>query len=407
MKNRLLILNLYYAPESFGGATIVAEQTALRLQEKHNWSVLVVTTMRDHSLPNYFLKRYKINGMNVLAINMPIESNNEDLYRNSEVARCVMEIARVFQPDVCHCHAIQSIGCGYFDGLIENGVKVAITIHDCWWICEQQFMINSDGFYCNQWVIDDDQCRQCSPDFRQLLKRNAYLRDQLDKAELILFPSEFQRDLYLANGISAEKSVVNKNGVTLPDSNYPTIRAELQSERKQTVFGFVGGPGFIKGSDQIVQAFNEIERTDYTLEVVDAAGNLGASWKDKGYWSIPGKVEFIPPYRQEVMDKFFAGIDVLLFPSQWKESFGLTVREALARDVWVIATDAGGVAEDIEEGRNSNVIPFGSGVSKLRQAIEHALDPNHWENYKNPLADKIRGFDAQAQELSEYLHALL
>ena len=47
--NRLMVLNLYFAPESFGGATVVAEQTARGLQELGEWSVLVVTTMRAKS----------------------------------------------------------------------------------------------------------------------------------------------------------------------------------------------------------------------------------------------------------------------------------------------------------------------------------------------------------------------
>lgn len=405
--NKILILNLYYAPESFGGATIVVEQSARRLAEKHNWSVLVVTTMRNYSLPAYSLRRYKIDGINVVAINIPFELQGEALYRNPEIEQRVVEIARAFQPDVCHCHAIQVLGCDYFDELIRMGVKIAITVHDAWWICERQFMINSDGFYCNQWVLDEAQCGPCSVDFRMQVRRNTYLRNQLDKVDIILFPSAFHRDLHLANGISEEKSFVNKNGVTLPSSSYPEIRAQAKANRAQTVFGFVGGPGAIKGSEQIIRAFNEIERTDYTLHVVDAAGNVGSSWIDERYWDIPGNLKFIPGYRQDVMDVFFAGIDVLLFPSQWKESFGLTVREALARNIWVISTDAGGVREDLEDGTNSTVIPFGSGVSELRHAIERSLDRNQWNNYVNPVAHKIRGFDLQAEELSDYLRAIL
>jgi len=62
---------------------------------------------------------------------------------------------------------------------------------------------------------------------------------------------------------------------------------------------------------------------------------------------VRGKLSIVPAYTQDGMDDFFAGIDVLLFPSQWKKSFGLTVRVALARDVWVIATEGGGPAEAI------------------------------------------------------------
>ncbi|MCB1686980.1 MAG: glycosyltransferase family 4 protein [Halioglobus sp.] len=405
--NKLLILNLYYAPESFGGATIVVEQTARRLKESHNWSILVVTTIRDHSLPKYALRRYKIDGIDIVAINVSAELQGEAAYRHPEIARRVVEIARAFQADICHCHAIQVLGCDYFDELKAIGTKIAITAHDCWWICERQFMINSDGFYCNQWALNDAQCGQCSIDHRMQVKRNEYLRTQMGKADLVLFPSNFHRNLHLVNGISDEKSFVNKNGVTLPLPNYFEVRAEAKQRRNHTVFGFVGGPGAIKGSEQIIQAFNQTERTDYTLQVVDAAGNVGSSWVDRDYWRIPGNVEFVPPYRQHDMDTFFAGIDVLLFPSQWKESFGLTVREALVRNVWVIATDSGGVSEDLEDGVNASVIPFGGGVSELRHCIEHALDWRKWSDYRNPLAAEVRGFEDQASELSDMLCTIL
>jgi glycosyltransferase involved in cell wall biosynthesis len=404
---RVMILNLYFAPESFGGATVVAEQTAGRLQSEHDWSVLVVTTMRDLALPPYFLRRYRANGVNVIAINMPHPAYGEAVYRDPEVARCVVDIAAAFKPDVCHCHSIQLMGCDFFEDLRLAGIKLAVTLHDCWWLCERQFMINADGYYCNQWQIDDRQCRQCVVDAREFRRRDAYLRDQLRRMDLMLFPSEFHRQLHLANGVAQERAVVNKNGVVLPGPSYAQARKDRPGRGEHTVFGFVGGPGAIKGADLIVQAFNGIGRTDYTLRVVDAARNMGASWKDVGYWQIPGNMEFIPPYQQSTMDDFFAGIDVLLFPSQWKESFGLTVREALARDVWVIATDAGGVAEDLADGENATVLPFGSGVGELREAIEKALDSERWRNYNNPFSGNIRGFDQQASELSAFLDELL
>lgn len=407
LMNKLLILNLYYAPESFGGATIVAEETSSRLQDHHNWSVLVVTTMRDHSLPAFLLKRYKVKGVNVVAINLPFDPQGEDLFRNPAVARCVLDIARAFKPDVCHCHAIQMIGCDYFEDFVKAGIKLAITVHDCWWICERQFMINSDGLYCNQWAIDQAQCRYCTSDYPLMLKRNTYLRKRLQQVDLLLYPSEFHKSLHLANGLDEEISHVNKNGVTMPSAGYSRYRAEQKRRRGQVVFGFAGGPGFMKGSDQIIEAFNKIERTDYTLRVVDAAAKVGASWKDKNYWKIPGELEFVPPYSQETMDDFFASIDILLFPSRWKESFGLTVREALVRDVWVIASDAGGVTEDLEHGTNADVISFGSGVEELQNVIEKSLDLSQWSSYANPRSADIRGFDEQSKEMSQYLSALI
>ena len=106
------------------------------------------------------------------------------------------------------------------------------------------------------------------------------------------------------------------------------------------------------------------------------------------------------------MDDFFAGIDVLLFPSQWKESFGLTVREALARDIWVIATDCGAPVEDIVPGENGTVIPFEATHTELRVAIEEAI-ARDWRTYSNPHRERLRSFDQQSAELSAMLEEVL
>ena len=98
------------------------------------------------------------------------------------------------------------------------------------------------------------------------------------------------------------------------------------------------------------------------------------------------------------MDDFFSGIDVLLFPSQWKESFGLTVREALARDVWVIATDCGAPVENTEHGVNGHIIPFDSGASVLADAIIEAIG-KPWQDYENSRKHELRSFAEQSAEL--------
>ena len=53
---------------------------------------------------------------------------------------------------------------------------------------------------------------------------------------------------------------------------------------------------------------------------------------------------------------------------------GLTVREALARNKWVIATDHGGAAEAITPGVNGTLIPLGDHIDPFRKAVEDLLD---------------------------------
>lgn len=403
MKPRLLVLNVYFAPHSFGGATIVAEEVVQELVDKHGWDVLVVTTIQDPTIPPCTLRRYQCKGINVVGVNIPGNVSYREQYDNQNVTDVICTIVDLFQPHAVHAHSIQTMGCGYFDYIKGKNIFLVVTLHDCWWLCERQFMIAEDGRYCFQKTIDLTRCQYCVDDINRLRQRDQYLRQQLSKADLLLSPSEFHRQLYIANGLDENKCIVNKNGIRLPRKDYQ----KKPKNHGKVIFGFTGGPGPVKGADLIIKAFNEIELTNYELLVVDAAQNAGTTWKDTNYWQIPGKVKFVPPYSQGTIDEFFVTIDVLLFPSQWKESFGLTVREALARDVWVIATDAGGVVEDLSPEVNSTIIPLDGHHGALKDAILRCLKSDEWSGYRNDLRKNIRGYKEQATELSDLLMTLV
>lgn len=49
-------------------------------------------------------------------------------------------------------------------------------------------------------------------------------------------------------------------------------------------------------------------------------------------------------------------MDVLFAPSLWPESFGLVTREAAACGCWVVASDLGGIGEDIVESKTGYLI---------------------------------------------------
>jgi len=151
-------------------------------------------------------------------------------------------------------------------------------------------------------------------------------------------------------------------------------------------------------------AFRNLTDIEVRLVVVDNALNLGSSsFPDDFFKEIP-TAQIVPAYTQDTLDAFFETIDVLLFPTQAKESFGLTVREALARNVWVITTDAGGVVEDIISGRNGLIIPFDSDASSLEAAVLQTVEFYAGLPVGAPISlprESITYFEEQATELAE------
>lgn len=271
----------------------------------------------------------------MLGIGLPDQRSALEDFENRATLPLFDAVLERVAPDLVHLHSIQGLGALLAESCARAGIPFVVTLHDAWWICGRQFMINGHGQYCGQTRIRAEVCAACVEDAPLNAYRQQALAAALRKASLLLAPSRFARDLYVANGFDAAKIRINRNGILAPGAGYHKQPGALLR------FGFVGGNTAIKGINLITQAFAGLPRSDYELKVVDNLLHLGFRSFNRHSVKIPGSVSIIPGYTQDDIDAFFSGIDVLLFPTQWKETFGLAVREALVRDVWVISTDAG------------------------------------------------------------------
>ncbi len=397
---RVLAVNVLFAPQSFGGATVVAEQLTSCL-ERDGCEVTVFTGTFNAGVAPYSLVRYETGGLPVFAVQLPGGSDRVLEYDNSRMGEVFEEVLRTVRPDVVHFHSIQLLSASLADACVKERIPYVITLHDAWWVCERQFMVREDGNYCFQRRIDLGVCAKCVPDPAFSFRRTYRLRKVLDQAALLLSPSEFQRDLYLANGVEPSRIAVNKNGVLLPPNEAPPRQA-----RRVLRFAYLGGKAAHKGYSWLQEILEDIDESNFVLRMTDIQRRFGSSVIDEAEWKIAGSVEVVPPFDQPELDAFYENVDVLLMPSKSKESFGLTIREALARNVWVIATDAGGVVEDLVDGVNGNVVRIGD-TEGFRRAVRALLrDPSRLTGYVNPRAKELRGYPEQARELRGFLEAV-
>ena len=366
---RVLSVNCLYYPRSFGGATIVAEEVNKRINALNGFEVHVFTALPSSVAPPYTTRRYEADGISVYGVGLPDRLDEKTGFENPEIVDAFANVLAVVQPDIVHFHCIQGIGVSVIDLCIKKDIKYVITLHDAWWLCARQFMINKQGNYCEQNKINLNVCATCVENSSLNLYRSERLSAALHNASALLAPSRFFADFYTANGFA--NVLVNKNGVIKPNS------ARRLRREGYLRFGYVGGNTEIKGIHLVKKVFSGLAGCNVGLVLVDNTLNLGyASYHQQDLFGIPN-VEIVPAYTQSTIDDFFASIDVLLFPTQCKESFGLTVREAMARNVWVITTDAGGVTEDIEPGRNGYIVPFSDTGEGLKQAVINTL--GHFE----------------------------
>lgn len=398
----VVVINIYFAPYTYGGATVVAEEVARNLRTEHGYRVTAISAMSRADMDAYAITKSEVDGIPNYLINLPYGRPYTETYDNAQVTKAVDGLLQSLSPDLVHVHCLQDIGAGVIGAAKRRGLPVILSTHDFWWLCERQFMIRTEGRYCAQDPIDIENCRGCVDDLSRARIRQNVLMGEASQADLLTFPSQFAHDLSTRSGLTATSSKVWTNGVHVPKADFFDRQEKRRVERKRLAFGFVGGPSLIKGWPIIRQAFAQL-KTEQDFDVFLVEGSLdGSWWANETFLDLPGNWQVVPRFAQEDMDDFYAQIDVLLFMSQWKETFGLTIREALARGIRLIQTDSGGTTEH-EKVDPNRLLPIGAGPEQLVVELERVLA----EADGHPAPVAVVSFADQAEALHEEIQSVL
>lgn len=370
---RLLVMNVHFNPTTYGGATVVAEEVALALKAHHGTDVFVISAISRPDLVPYAVQRVEVQGMPHFLINLPPGRSPQEIESNPRVAERVAQIAEFIQPDLVHAHCVQELGAACLTALKAAGIPVILSVHDFWWLCERQFMMRPNGQYCGQNPIRVEDCRGCVDDISRTRARSRMLGQVARACDHITYPSEFALDLCLRSGLGdAATSSVWENGIRPPAADFWEKQAAHRAAGRPFTFGYLGGPSDMKGWPVLRRAMLDLGRDDFELHLVNGSP-WGNWWDGHDLTRLHGTVKVVPRFAQSEIDDFFAGIDCLLFLSQWKETFGLTIREAISRGIRVIQTDSGGTVNH-PLADPERLIPLGHQVGRLRAELNRVLD---------------------------------
>ena len=416
---RILLTTQAFLPRSVAGVEVYTSRLAGALQELGH-AVLVLTAAHDLAAQPHSLRRRAVGSLEVVEIvNTHLEGTLEATYRVPAIDRAIERVLEEFRPDCVHAQHLLNLSTGLLEAARRRGIPVVLTLHDYWLSCPRDGLrMQADGTLCR--TVDHRVCASClrgSPHLVPPLQRGAsgvarvlglgralhrahsrapratatllaalrrawpvrsgglagaldqrddHLRGRLRDADVILAPTHFAKERALEWGAPADKIRVLPLGAVAG----PT-RPRLAASRRR--FGYVGTLAPHKGVHVLVEAARGLPGHDWTLDVVgNPTVEPGYTARLRSLAQGDPRIRWQGAVAPSEQQRLWDSLDLLVLPSLWWENSPLSVLEALAAGVPVVASRTGGVPEVLPPSAGLLVAP--GDVQELRAALAGVLE---------------------------------
>jgi glycosyltransferase involved in cell wall biosynthesis len=253
--------------------------------------------------------------------------------------------------------------------LPDLNIPYVFTLTDYFMMCPKGILINHQGTLCPG-PKGGDNCPYLCPEFNTNYIRNrlGIAREILYSARLLVSPSQFLADLF--NSEFQDLNVrVMPHGI-----NYGFIK---RNESKYAAgdmitFTYAGALNLHEGVHVLISAFKKV-RSDRAVLNIYGSGNESYKEQIMKDASEDSRINFCGVYSEDTISNVLTKADVLIVPSLWYENYPLVLHEALASNVPVITSDAGGMSERISHGFNGLLFKMGDSEC-LKELLQAAVD---------------------------------
>jgi glycosyltransferase involved in cell wall biosynthesis/tetratricopeptide (TPR) repeat protein len=377
-RRRLLVINVFFAPQAIGGATRVAQDQVRQLLERAGDRYAVTVLCADHgpwqlepaaeddpeqggddsAHQPLAVDCHSWHGARVVRLALPPRPWRQ--HHDPQVAAFCRQWFADEGFDLIHAHCLQLLTAAPLVAAAELGIPYLVTLHDGWWLSPRLFLTTVSGR-----LIDpadplghyDDPAAQDPELLAADRQRRQQLEQVLARADARLAVSEAFAEVYRSGGVRAVAVLENDWQPMASRRSRPrSVRPADQPLR----LCYVGGLALHKGYAVLQAALLRHRLAEAgagaQLTVIDSTLQPGEGYSL--HWNGTG-VEFRPAVPMAEMAAFYAEQDVLVAPSIWQESYGLVTREALSAGLWVVASAVGALADPIRPGVNGHTVPPG------------------------------------------------
>jgi len=428
---RVLLTAHAFPPRSTAGVEVYTLRLARALRARGH-DVLVLAAAHDLSARPYSSCRREHDGVDVVEIvNVHHRGTLEATYDDPDIDRAAAQVLDSFHPDVVHAQHLLNLSAGLMAEARRRRATTLLTLHDYWLSCPRDGLrMKADGTLCP--TMDHRVCAVCLADSPYLVpplqrslsaaareaglgrqlhrlqalapraiekglalarrlaphppaalaagmdRRAAHLRSLLADVDVFLAPTAFARDRALEFGVDPGKVHVRPLGA-VPG---PALARPAKARRR---IGFVGTLAPHKGVDILVRAFRALSGEDLTLDLHGSLSTHPAHVLSlrRAAGGDP-RIRFHGAFAEGGQERVLSAIDLLVLPSVWWENSPLTVLEALAAGVPVVASAIGGLPEIVAHDDTGLLVPPAD-PGALRQALEDVTEGRHLAGGRAPV----------------------
>jgi glycosyltransferase involved in cell wall biosynthesis len=360
---RVLHISSVYWPDQIGGAELMVSMLAeMQAAEGHEVAVACISRNEEppashnavkvyrtgYGTPYFILDREQHSKFDRLRYKIAAKINP---YAVKKMAAAILD----FKPDIVNTHSLSELPPQLWPMVKRLGVPLVHTLHDFKSICSKGSMFqagkacDTQHFKCRLLSYPHHVCQSAVDAVTgvgtEILKRH------LDAGLFQHIPQELRRVIWN------------------PIDFAPRTRKRMRAADADIVFGFLGRIEPSKGVDVLLEACRKLPTKGWRLLVAGRA--IDGLERYRGLADgLP--VDFIGFAER---DDFFDQIDCLVVPSVWPEAFGRTVAEAYAREVPVIGSKIGGIAEQIGEEQQEWLFPAGDPAALALTMTDMLKDP--------------------------------
>jgi glycosyltransferase involved in cell wall biosynthesis len=377
---KILLAVHHFPPHYTGGAEWEAYNTAQALAARgHAVQVLCVERVDEGNSTGLTWSDEIYEGLPVRRLSYNLAAAPDPArweYDNEWIGDHLRALIAEYRPDVFHLMGGYLLSGRALRVARALGVPTVLSLMDFWFLCPRISMWRSNNTLSTL-PIDPVNCARClgeeqrryrwlgaaAPTVMQaywraqtaaigrIQQRQAFLREALAAAHLIICRSQFVRQMFIEAGAAPEPLRFLRQG-----RDFPSLTAE-QLEKSSTAILRVGYLGQIaphKGVHILLQALRRAPRLPL---IVRLYGNLAPfpkySARLRQFVAEDPRARFAGMYHSPAeLQMILRDLDVIVVPSVWYENSPNVILEALAHRTPVIVSNLGGMAELVRDGEN-------------------------------------------------------